>query len=95
MSLVVSVSLKKTVSDIRASDQEFFRINIYQYYVRSDLLNAIVTDDIFLVPAYNTPYFTGSGNDNVGDYSCTYIKVQVADIAKSFSVSAINHFLLL
>jgi hypothetical protein len=51
-------------------------------------------DDIFMVAAENTPDLTGTRNYNMCDMTSTDVKFNITDITKSYTIPAVDDFLI-
>jgi hypothetical protein len=79
---------------LNAFYKTFFDINIHKDNIDTDLLDIAAVDDIFVVPAENAPYLTGTGNNDMSDMAGADIKFDIADVAQPHAIPAIDDFFI-
>jgi hypothetical protein len=73
-------------------DQAFLDIHINQNNINTNLLDAVATDDVFMVSAKDSPDFTRTWDNDVCYHTGAYIEINIADKAQPYTVPAINDF---
>jgi hypothetical protein len=79
---------------LNAFYQTFFNININKDNINTNLFDITAVDDIFVVPAKNSPDLAWTGHDNMSDVACADIEFDIADIAQPHTIPAIDDFFI-
>ena len=74
--------------------RDFFKTDVYQNSVRPNFFYTLKGNNIFKLPSEQTAKSARTGNYDSTYTAGTFVKIDVNDTAKNFTVTGVNHLLV-